>query len=79
MFLILHWRNNTVICKKKKNQHTTGTLPLPLSFGKIWISIIEKKNWNENCGEFDFRMGTVLGIFSFFWTDNVLVYVPPPP
>ena len=29
--------------------------------------------------KFDFRMGTVLVIFSYFWTDNDLVYAPPPP
>ena len=43
----------------KKNQPTHGPL-----FKKI--SIVETKNLNENYVEFDFRMGTVLVIFSFF-------------
>ena len=28
--------------------------------------------------QFYFSMGTVLAIFSFFWTDNDLVCAPPP-
>ena len=77
MFLLLHWWNNIVICKK--NLPIPCHPPYPLSpFIKILISIIEKKI-NENCVDFDFKMSAVLVIFSFFWTDNNLVYVPPPP
>ena len=43
------------------------------------ISIVEKKV-NANYVEFDFIMGTVLVIFSFFWTENVpcLPHARPP-
>ena len=42
-------------------------LPAPLAppYVKILLSIVEKKI-NENYVEFDFRMGAVLVIFSFF-------------
>ena len=40
--------------------------PLAPTFAKILISIIEKKNLINNYVEFDFSMGTVLVIFSFF-------------
>ena len=56
-------------------------LPAPLvapQFIKLLISIVEKKNY-ENYLEFDYSIGTVLVIFSFFWTDNDLVCAPPPP
>ena len=42
---------------------------MPSLYVKILISVIEKK-LNENNVEFDFKMGTVLVIFSFFCTDN---------
>ena len=45
--------------------------PPPPLFVKILISIIEEKKWNKNYVEFDFRMGTVLLIFSFFWNDKI--------
>ena len=37
-----------------------------------------KKYLNKNDWKFDFGMGTVLVIFSFFWTDNDLVCALPP-
>ena len=37
----------------------------PLPFVKVIISIIENK-MNKNYVEFDFKMGTVFVIFSFF-------------
>ena len=47
-------------------------------FVKLLISIVEKKDLNENYVEFYFSVGIVLVIFSFFWTVNDLVCVPPP-
>ena len=35
-----------------------------------------KKSLNENYVEYDFIMGTVIWIFSFFWTDNDRVCAP---
>ena len=52
--------------------------PCPPQFVKLLISIVEKKDLNENYIEFYFSMGIVLVIFSFFWTVNDLVCVPPP-
>ena len=40
--------------------------PLGPPFKKFLISIVENENFNENCVKFDFRMGTVFVIFSFF-------------
>ena len=40
----------------------------PTSPWPLVISIVEKKN--ENYVECDFRIGTVLLSFLFFWTDN---------
>ena len=52
--------------------------PLPSLYVKFLISIIEKK-LNENYVEFDFSMGTVLVIFSFFWMDNApCPHIGPP-
>ena len=67
MFLSLHWWNNLVMCPKRI--HPLQACPPPLPFVKILISI-KKKKMNENYVEFDFRMGTVLVIFSFFWIDD---------
>ena len=64
MFLLLYRWNNIVTCQKK----------IPPAPGTP--TVCEK---NENYVEFDFRMGTVLVIFSFFWMDNDLVCAPPPP
>ena len=44
---------------------TPGLLPCLPHF-----NINYKKKLNENYVEFDFRIGNVLVIFSFFWTDN---------
>ena len=46
-------------------------------FRKNLISILEKNNFNENYVKFDFRMGTVLVIFSFFWMDHIILSIPP--
>ena len=67
MFLSLHWWNNIVICNKKIKKPWPSPLAPP--FRKCLISFVEKK-LNENYVEYDFRIGTVLLIFSFFWTDN---------
>ena len=40
--------------------------PGPPQYGKFLISIVEKKDLDENYVEFDFSMGTVRVIFSFF-------------
>ena len=40
--------------------------PGPPQFVKLLISIVEKKDLNENYVEFNFSMGIVLVIFSFF-------------
>ena len=55
------------------------TISYPPEFVKNLISFIEKNNLNENYVEFDFIMGTVLMIFSFFQTDNDIVCSPLPP
>ena len=43
------------------------------SYWKIF-NIHHKKN--DNYVEFDFKIGTVLMIFSFFWTDNATCLPP---
>ena len=53
-------------------------LPAPWPWLKILISIIEKKKLNRNYLELNISMGTVLVIFSFFWTDNAPLTAPPP-
>ena len=42
------------------------------------FNIYHRKKIHENYIEFDFSMGTILVIFSFFWTDNDLICAPPP-
>ena len=49
--------------------------PLPHLYFFFLISIIEKKNYG-NYVEFDFSIGTVLVIFSFFWMDNAPCLLP---
>ena len=48
------------------------------SLAKIFY-INRRKKIYENYIEFCFRLGTVLVIFSFFWTVNDLGSAPPPP
>ena len=70
MFLLLHWWNN-IVCQKKFHP----TPAPPDSFVNILISIIEKK-LNGKYVEFDFRIGTVLAIFLFFWMDSAPLSAP---
>ena len=63
MFLLLHRSNKIVICQKKLNL-LTACLPPPIC--KNFNIHLRKENINENYVKFDFRMGAVLLIFSFF-------------
>ena len=54
--------------KYVKKQNFPYLRPAPLSPSLIFNIHPRKKN--ENYVEFDFSMGTVLMIFSFFWMDN---------
>ena len=53
---------------KKKSTHSRPA-PLPPPICKKF-NIHHRKKINENYVEFDFRMGTILVICSFFRTDN---------
>ena len=67
MFLSLHWWNNIEIFQNNKF-HPPQACPLAhLTIFKIFN---KHKNLNENYIEFDFSMGAVLVIFSFFWMEN---------
>ena len=76
MFILLHWWNNRVMCKKKI--HPSLAPPICKNF-----NIQHKIFFNENYVEFYFSMGTVLVIFSFFWMNNTrcppLACPPGPP
>ena len=69
----------SVIFQAKEKAHNTTIL---ITMCKIYYVNNTKtadiclKRKNENSTKFDFRMGTVLEIFSFFRTDNAPV--PPP-
>ena len=75
MLILLHWWNN----KKNNNKKIGFKNPLPPPPVKKILNLDRrKKNLNKNYWKFDFSIGSVLVIFSFFWTDNDLACAPPP-
>ena len=74
VLILLHWWNNK---KKIKNDSAKKIHFRPLSPVKKILNIPRrKKNQNKSYWKFNFSMGTVLVLFSFFWTDNAPC--PPP-
>ena len=72
-------KSKTAIFQEKGKTHQNTILTMCKIYNINSNKIADIKKCNGNYVEYDFRLGTVLVIFLFFWADNDLVCAPLTP